>query len=309
MRNKLVLSLETLLAQHDCVVVPQFGAFIREQVPASWDREHKIAYPPSVVLRFNEALQHQDGLLLDYYASILGVSQRRAKLELEQDVKHLRQQLLRWQHIDLEGIGALHLSPEGRISFTSRPDTKIAHTFYGLQAVLTPISRSEESQKQDLGRGEQTTDQYYHFAISKRWLRYAGAVAVVLLLVGLPLSIWLPQMETYQASFVPNREVAQPTTEPKEELATEPIVTPEAQPQPEICLPKEEYYVIIGSERKREVAERYMTYYKDKYPEMSILEGKHVYRISAATFAEQGEAQAYVNELSRQGVASWVYKP
>lgn len=307
MRNKLVISLEELLTQHDCVSVPGLGAFIQEHIPASWDAEHRLAYPPCVALRFNEALQHQDGLLMEYYATTLGISQRRAKLELEQDIRQLRQLLLRQQYADLQGIGTLRLSPEGRLSFSSKVSEKINYRYYGLQAVISPMQTYQSGAKvqSDVANTEQD---YIQINIPKSILRYAAAVAVVAFLLALPFSIWPERSDSYQASFVPDKanvsKLISPITEGVRPEVAEEEVTP---PSNIIEVQPGTYYVIIGSERREEIALRYIERYQSEFPKISILKGRSILRISAANYATAQEAQSFVNELNKRGISAWVY--
>lgn len=312
MNNKLVRSLHKLLVEHECVAVPQLGAFIREQLPARWDALRKVAYPPSVVLRFNEALQHQDGLLLDEYASSLSLSQRRAKLVLEQDIQSLRAELVRTRNLNLEGIGTLHLGAEGNISFTSSASEDIAHEYYGLCSVAGVLNEQQDSQRESLPKQERRmSDDYIQIAIPKKLLRYTTAAAVIILLIGLPLILWKPKLPSYEASFVPDRKVVeQLVAEVKPHF--EPTVEPQTSKEEVLSLWTQEeqgkYYVIIGTERRKQVAEKYIDLYQEKFPKLQILEYKSIYRISADAFATSDEANAMRATIAKDGLDAWVYK-
>lgn len=312
MNKKLIRSLHTLLVEHECVVVPQLGAFIREQVPARWDATRKVAYPPSVTLRFNEALQHQDGLLLDEYASSLGLSQRMAKLALEQDIQRLRGELVRTRNLSLEGIGTLHLGAEGHISFVSSVSEAIAHQYYGLRSVTAVVAGEEAPSIDEEPREKpQASEDYVHIAIPKRVLRYTTAAAVIVLLIGLPLVWWKPTLPSYEASFVPDRKVVEKIVaevKPHIEQVAEPQAVEVESPSHWTSEESGKYYVIIGTERRKQIAEKYIDLYADKYPKLQILEYKSLYRISADVFATNEEANALRRELAKAGVDAWVHK-
>ena len=86
MNSRLAEQISYLLLRHEYVVVPQLGGFIREKLPASYDRSKHLAYPPSAELHFNAEMTHSDGLLEERYALLLGLSLRRARLVLEEEV-------------------------------------------------------------------------------------------------------------------------------------------------------------------------------------------------------------------------------
>lgn len=312
MDNKLIRSLHKLLVEHDCVVVPQLGAFIREQLPARQDEARRVLYPPTTTIRFNEALQSQDGLLLSDYCVSLALSQRRAKLELEQDVRILRSELVRQRSLRLEGIGTLHLSAEGRLSFSSMPSDQIGHLYYGLHSIVPVESGSlGRTHITDTPQGFiQESDSHIHLRISKQSLRYTAVAAVILFLIGLPLTLWRPSLPSYEASFVPNEQAVEKIiAEVNPHTATETHTPAEAneaaywlQPEAGQC------YVIVGTERKREVAERYISLYAERFPSIKILDQKRVYRISVASFASSEEAEALRREIAKEGIDAWVYK-
>lgn len=52
-----------LLLDHDCVILPDFGGFIGNYVPAHYDSSNNF-YPPTKQISFNKQLCHNDGLLI-----------------------------------------------------------------------------------------------------------------------------------------------------------------------------------------------------------------------------------------------------
>lgn len=120
MNSRLAEQISYLLLRHEYVVVPQLGGFIREKLPASYDRSKHLAYSPSAELHFNSEMTHSDGLLEERYALLLGLSLRRARLVLEEEVSQLRHQLIQQGTYHLSGIGELQLSREGHLQLHAR---------------------------------------------------------------------------------------------------------------------------------------------------------------------------------------------
>lgn len=56
--------IEHLIVRNDCVIVPGFGAFIAEKVPAYINKESGAFMPPSRRLSFNPRIDHNDGMLV-----------------------------------------------------------------------------------------------------------------------------------------------------------------------------------------------------------------------------------------------------
>ncbi len=89
--NQLAPHIELLLTEHDCVVVPAFGAFILQQSGARMDGERLMA--PHTVVGFNAQLTHDDGLLTSAYARTARVKYPVAKKMVAEDVASLRAML------------------------------------------------------------------------------------------------------------------------------------------------------------------------------------------------------------------------
>ena len=66
--------LTELLLDHECVIVPEFGAFITKETPAVLDYVNHLLTPPSKELAFNGQLVSDDGLLIGYVAEKQGVT-------------------------------------------------------------------------------------------------------------------------------------------------------------------------------------------------------------------------------------------
>lgn len=316
MRNRLSKFLEDVLRQHECVTLPSLGGFILEHCPATWDKVRHVASAPHVAIRFNEALNHHDGILIEEYAVREGISLRRAKLELEKDIQSLKAELLRTHRYRLEGIGILTLEPSGLMGFSPLPSPFIQQAYYGLSSVLTPQRRGEMSLEEQSGKS--LTDlhpqsDYLEIRIPRKAIRYSVAAVVAIALVGLPLVMWRPTKETFNASVAPSpQEVSRVVAQVRDEVQQ---IQPSAQaPQqkerslwtsPEVG----RYYVIIGTEKNHDVAAGYISRFGDKYPHLQIISNKKVYRISADSYTSREEAYKKMQELSAAGVSSWIYIP
>ena len=66
--------IEILLLEHDCVVIPGFGGFITKAEEAKFLEQEWQMMPPFRTVRFNQALQANDGLLVQSYMNIYDAS-------------------------------------------------------------------------------------------------------------------------------------------------------------------------------------------------------------------------------------------
>lgn len=67
-----------LLFDYDCVIVPEFGAFISKETSASLDYVNNLLTPPSKEVVFNGQLFSDDGLLVGYVAEKQDISMTEA---------------------------------------------------------------------------------------------------------------------------------------------------------------------------------------------------------------------------------------
>ncbi|MDE6528441.1 MAG: hypothetical protein K2L78_05290, partial [Muribaculaceae bacterium] len=73
--NSISAYIEMLLRKHECVVLPGFGAFLCNYVPARFADDNELTInPPSRCLAFNGELVDSDGLLASSIARKEGLT-------------------------------------------------------------------------------------------------------------------------------------------------------------------------------------------------------------------------------------------
>jgi nucleoid DNA-binding protein len=83
-----------LLYRYDCVTVPGFGAFLTNRISAKIHQSTHTFYPPKKVLSFNEQLQNNDGLLVNYIAEVEKVPYQVAVEKVNKQVKAIKSYLI-----------------------------------------------------------------------------------------------------------------------------------------------------------------------------------------------------------------------
>ena len=71
-----------LLQEHDCVIVPNFGAFVARNISAKISRDGSRIYPPNKEITFNRSLIKSDGLLINEISSNENISYEMANDKL-----------------------------------------------------------------------------------------------------------------------------------------------------------------------------------------------------------------------------------
>lgn len=183
--NSITRHIEYLILRHDCVIVPELGAFIAQYSPARIDEATGVIMPPSRSISFNGDVAHNDGLLAASIARASSTTFDRALASIADQVAALKSQIDNGGEFAVGRLGILRGNAEGNLEFDPFIATATSPRLVGLPSFkLTQFDLSakpEEPQK----RGLITRT-------AKTALRAAASVAVLL---GLGLMLSTPVIE------------------------------------------------------------------------------------------------------------------
>jgi nucleoid DNA-binding protein len=176
--------IQELLYRYNCVVVPEFGAFLAQIRPARLHRASHTFDPPCKILSFNEQLASNDGLLVSYMANAAEVSYEEKLGELKQQVATWKKQLSEGKRITFSNIGELWLNREGKILFHPARETNYLTSSFGLYPVVCPRVTREVLKKEVVQLEEQipfmiTPEERNRHSI-RPFLKYAAVVLLAL---------------------------------------------------------------------------------------------------------------------------------
>jgi hypothetical protein len=124
-----------LLLQHNCVIVPGFGGFVAQRIPAQIDKEKGQVHPPKKSILFNRQLIANDGLLIATYAQRLGVSFEHAQSTVNALIRSWDEQLRSEVRISIDRVGILYLDAERNICFEQDRFSNLLLQSFGLTSV------------------------------------------------------------------------------------------------------------------------------------------------------------------------------
>ena len=101
---KLGQHIQYLLTQHDCVIVPGWGAFIVQLSAARLD-DNDTLFPPQKAITFNPAVTHNDGLLAGSLMRRHGLSFELACQKIEDEIDTMKHVIAANGEVAIEGIG------------------------------------------------------------------------------------------------------------------------------------------------------------------------------------------------------------
>ena len=155
-----------LLQEHDCVIVPNFGAFVARNISAKISSDGSRIYPPNKEITFNKSLIKSDGLLINRISSDENISYEMANDKLSNWVIKSHKKISKQGYIEIKNIGSISLENEKYI-FTPSQNSIFLKSSYGLNSIdSNEIKRSANS-------------------ISNSYLKYAAILIVFLSLAGI----------------------------------------------------------------------------------------------------------------------------
>ncbi|MEE9361825.1 MAG: SPOR domain-containing protein [Cellulophaga sp.] len=134
--------IKELLYRYNCIILPEFGAFLTQTKSAVIHEITNAFYPPTKIISFNEQLSSNDGLLVSYMATAEKTSYDAMLERLKEVTAEWKKQLENGERISLSDIGELWLNNEGKIQFQPVYHINYLSTSFGLPSfVSAPITR------------------------------------------------------------------------------------------------------------------------------------------------------------------------
>tara|TARA_R110002012_G_scaffold263456_2_gene446532 strand:- start:198114 stop:199073 length:960 start_codon:yes stop_codon:yes gene_type:complete len=129
--------IEELLYRYNCVIVPEFGAFLTQTKSAFLKEETHTFYPPTKEVSFNAQLVSNDGLLVSYMADAEKTTYEEMLKRISTLSKGWRNQLEKGERLIFTNIGKLWLNKEGKISFEPALRVNYLTTSFGLSSCVS----------------------------------------------------------------------------------------------------------------------------------------------------------------------------
>jgi hypothetical protein len=243
-----------LLYRYECVIVPNFGGFITNEISAKVNHYTHTFYAPSKQLTFNSHLQNNDGLLANYIASAQNISYVEA-------IEHIENQVNDWklklnsEELELNNIGSFKRSNNGNLIFEPTNTVNYLTSSFGLSSYVSPAVKRitlKEKVKQ-----LETVAPILPSEANKRktpvFLKYAAAAAILFALGSVG---WNQYQQMEFKKLVANAEKQQQQVEKTIQEATFVIENP--LPAITLNVTKETYnfHIIAGAFREPENAEK-----------------------------------------------------
>lgn len=195
MKN-LVLHIRYLLTQHDCVVVPGWGALVVQHTSASFDSKNQLL-PPRRWLSFNALLTHNDGMLAHSLMRANKCSYEEAMSIIAEQVATWRDELKAGNIVEWDRVGSYEYQSEGSLLFTEAENCEVnaamsMHQPIALTHLADLLHTLPEDEVENEDADETPATITWHSYI---WQSVASVAAIVLLMLCISTPI-----DNYQAT-------------------------------------------------------------------------------------------------------------
>lgn len=296
--------IEILLLEHDCVVIPGFGGFITKAEEAKFLEQEWQMMPPYRTVRFNQALQANDGLLVQSYMNIYDASFPAAQKQMQMDIDEMMDQLNLTGEYAMENIGTLRIDIHRNISLESDESGVNTPWFYGLSSfALEPVEAIEQQRNiataiqqtsvlpiasagEDTGKSDTVVVKF-----NRRWIDIAVSAAAAVILF----------------FFISYESIPKSTTDT---LVASAVNISNHQPNQEAEAAKGNFTLVLASYTTRANGEEYIQKLAENgFKEGRFFERGKMTRVLYGHYATAEDAEAALSNLrekSREFKEAWV---
>ena len=231
-----------LLQSQDCVIVPNFGAFVTRNISAKISSDGSRIFPPNKEISFNKNVVKNDGLLVNAISSNENISYEGAEQKITNWVTRINKKLEKQRYIEIKNIGSISLE-NSKYIFAPNQNSIFLKSSYGFNSIdSSHIIRRQKN-------------------INNAYLKYAAVFIIFLSLTGLFTKSYFDNVNEYnKASYAEaNLEI-----EKKIQKATFNINT--SLPVVKLSIRKQygSFHIIAGSFRLEENSLKMISQLKEK---------------------------------------------
>ena len=304
-----------LLQSNDCVIVPGFGAFIKHYESASVHPiTHKFS-PPTKIIGFNGSLRLNDNLLQKHIAVGEQCLDQNALHQIQFFIHSLKQHINQFGFFEFENIGRFFLNREGVLQFDPEVTNHFSDDTFGLsEFFVKPIDRNNYAMTTNHSKKTIEKEQGFEPEKSNALKVVLIAASLLILLVAGGFFVMLEQKDhsiaginlreligieeeraiaTVDSTSIADIDSTSSTESIEEVIASESVKT---------------YYVVLGSFKNNEHAQKYSDKLNNKGQSTAVISGDNgYYRVGIDASSDKTNALAKRKSLlSKYGSSIWV---
>jgi len=282
-----------LLYRYECVILPEFGAFLAQYQSARVHETTHAFYPPKKKLSFNSQLVDNDGLLANYIAKAEMIPHEDANSKIASFVRRLWDGLHNGETQELKNVGSFTLSDENHLQFEPSYHLNYLTSSFGLNSFTTPAVDREVYKEQVVALEEKAPIAFTPERRNTSWIKYAAIALIGLSLAGAGGFKYVKDVEAHN---IASQEEAKELLDSKIQEATFVIDNPLPAITLDFIKPQGKYHVIAGAFRMEENAAKRVNQLRTKgYKARQI--GANNYGLHQVVYGSYSDSQEALDEL------------
>lgn len=282
-----------LLYRYECVILPEFGAFLTQYQSAQVHETTHAFYPPKKKLSFNSQLVTNDGLLANYIATAEMIPHEAANAKITTYVRQLWDTLHNGGTQELSNVGNLSLSSDNKLQFEPSYHLNYLTSSFGLSSFTAPSVAREVYKEQVVALEEKAAIAFTPERRNRGWLKYAAIALIGVSIAGAGGFTYVKDVEAHNMA---SQEEAKELLDTKIQEATFVINNPLPAITLELKQPRGKYHVVAGAFRMEENAQKRVDQLKVKgYNARQI--GANKFGLHQVVYGSYSESQEALQAL------------
>lgn len=294
---RLAKYISDLLYRYECVIIPDFGGFITQEISATINHFTHTFSAPSKQIGFNAQLKNSDGLLINYVATSEAMPFDQAATLIANEVAEWKV-LLKSDTLELEGIGSISQSKEGMYIFEPSNEVNYLTSSFGLTSYISPAISRIKYKEQVKSLKPEAPLVISERKRSKSFIKYAASAAIIFALGTLG---WNEHQKSVHNELLAAAETKQEQVEKKIQEATFEIENPLPTITVNIVKETYDYHVIAGAFREPGNAEKKVNQLKAIGFDAKILgiNKWNLTQVAYASFNSRAEALTSLRKIQK----------
>ena len=311
MMFSIIEHIEYLLTRHDCVVIPDWGAFIANYDAARFDSSHSVMERPCRIISFNNGLTHNDGLLAHSLMRREGMDYKQTMRLIADSVASFRKQLTDKREVYMGRLGYFRSNRDRSVEFVSLYPVNSNDQFYRLASLnINTVDALE--------RETATVDNLSPVVTVHRGLlsrKAAQIAASIVALIGMSIMLTTPIIvdKSQQASMAlevkapQHQQVEQTVIQHEDEVAPSVQLVEDKSAIARVGNETGHYYMVIATLRNQHELNSFKKKYSALVPYMKILNYKGMMCVYVARSDDYGTLMNLRSELPERLRDVWIY--
>ena len=311
MMFSIIEHIEYLLTRHDCVVIPDWGAFIANYDAARYDSGHSVMERPCRIISFNNGLTHNDGLLAHSLMRREGMDYKQAMRLIADSVASFRKQLAEKREVSMGHLGYFRSNRDRLVEFVSLYPVNSNDQYYGLASVNIDTVDALERETATVETLSPAVPAHRGL-LSRKATQIAASIVA---LIGMSIMLTTPIIvdRSQQASMAlevkapQQQQVEQTVSQHEEEVAQTVQVIEDKSAIARVGNESGHYYMVIATLRNQHELNGFKKKYSALVPYMKILSYKGMMCVYVARSDDYNTLMNLRGELPERLRDVWIY--